>query len=133
MLLPPLTAVNGGLCLGAVRLTFSGPEPVLLIVMLADAVADGNALKLSVLGITEMRPPPGVDVAVGVAVAVAPVAVAVAVAVVVAVAVAVGVADLVAVPVAVGVAVGPDGTMSFVTNASPGPAFMVLFAPTVVG
>ena len=140
-MLPPLTSVNGRLCFGAVTLTFSGPVPVLVIVMLADAVAAGDALKLSVFGVTEMRPPPGVGTAVGVAVrvavAVAPVEVAVGVAV--AVWVAVGVAVLVAVPVADGVGLGdgvgvdPAGTMSFVMKASPVPIFMVWFAPTVIG
>lgn len=66
----------------------SGPVPVLLIVMLADAVAIGDVFNLSSLGLTDMRPPPGVGLAVGVAV---DVAVAVAVALVVEVALAVAV------------------------------------------
>ena len=86
----------------ALTLAISGPVPVLLIVITADAVACGEACRFSFFGITEMRPPPGVAVPVGVAVRVV-VAVAVAVAVVVGVTVAVGVDDPVA--VAVGVAV----------------------------
>ena len=90
--------MNGGFA--APTLAISGPVPVLLIVITADAVACGDACRFSFLGFTEMRPPPGVAVAVGVGV---PVVVAVAVAVLVGVTVAVGVDD--PVEVAVGVAV----------------------------
>src|SRR5208282_5237751 len=70
----------------------SGPVPVLLIVMLPDALAFGAAFKFNVFGATEICPAPGVAVAVAVAVAVGvpPVAVAVGVAVFVAVGVGVG-------------------------------------------
>ena len=66
--------------------------PVLRIVITADAVACGDACRFSFFGVTEMRPPPGVAVAVGVMVGVT-----VAVAVDDPVEVAVGVAVLVAV------------------------------------
>src|SRR5712672_3082694 len=69
--LPPSTSVNGGACFGAVILAVSGPVPVLPIVIIADAVAAGDALSLTFFGFTEMRPPPGVAVAVGVGVSVA--------------------------------------------------------------
>jgi len=86
----------------ALTLAISGPVPVLLMVITADAVAWGDACRFSFFGVTEMRPPPGVAVPVGVAVRVV-VAVAVAVAVLLGVTVAVRVD--VAVEVAVGVAV----------------------------
>ena len=97
MPLPPLTSVNG--CFAAPTLAISGPVPVLLIVITAEVVAFGDACMFSFFGFTEMRPPPGVAVAVGVAVLVV-VAVAVAVGVLVGVTVAVGV------DVPVGVTVG---------------------------
>src|SRR5271156_1664041 len=98
--LPPLTSVNGGFA--ALTLAISGPVPVLLMVITADAVAFGNACRVSLVGFTEMRPPPGVAVAVGVGVRVA-VAVAVAVGVPVGVTVAVGVVVPVEVEVLVAV------------------------------
>ena len=76
--------------------------------MLPDAVAFGSALKLSVFLFTEIRPPPGVGVAVGVAVGfevVVAVAVGVDVGVAFGVVVGVGVAVLVGVAVAVGLGV----------------------------
>ena len=45
---PPPSSVKGGLCFGAVTLTVNGPVPVLLIVMVPDAVASGTALKFNV-------------------------------------------------------------------------------------
>ena len=71
-------------------MAISGPVPVLLIVITADAVAFGDACRFSFFGFTEICPPPGVAVAVGVGVRVL-VAVAVAVCVLVGVTVAVGV------------------------------------------
>src|SRR5258708_19780975 len=85
---PPSVSVNGG-SFGAETVTFSGPVPTLVIVTVPVAVACGAAFKSSFFGLTSMRPPPGVGVAVGVKVAVA---VAVVVAVFVAVAVDVAVA-----------------------------------------
>lgn len=98
---PPPVSDSGGWWPGELTITCNGPEPLLLTVMLALAVALGCAVKFKDFLFTWIRPPPGVGVAVGVAVEVA---VAVAVRVGVAVAVAVEVAP-VAVAVAVTVAV----------------------------
>ena len=68
--------------------------PLLPTVMLAVAVAFGSALKFNDFGLTLIRPPPGVGVAVGVSDAVA-------------VAVGVAVAEGVGVPLAVAVGVAP--------------------------
>ena len=95
---PPPVSVRIVLCLGDVTLVVRIPVPVLVIVMLPDAVAPGVARKFRVFRLTEMCPGPdgvGVGVAVGVVVAVA---------VGVVVAVGVGVADGVGVAVALGVA-----------------------------
>src|SRR5580693_5724631 len=98
--MPPPSSVKGGVCFGAEILAINGPVPVLLIVMLAEAVAIGIAPRFTFLRLTEICPSPGVGVAEGVAdtVAVAvgePVGVRVLVAEAVgdAVAVGVGVAD----------------------------------------
>lgn len=85
---PPPCSVRIGLCFGEVTLAVRIPVPVLLIVILRDAVAPGAALKAKLFGLTEICPGPGDGVAVGVADCVA---VAVAVGVAVAVAVGVGV------------------------------------------
>ena len=93
--------------LGEVTLAISVPTPVLVIVMLAEAVLLGAAARLIDFRLTSICPGPGNGVDVGVADGVA-VGVAVEVAVDVAVAVGVAAADDVEVAVAVGVAI-PSG------------------------
>jgi len=107
--MPPPSSVKGGVCFGAEILAINGPVPVLLMVMLAEAVAIGIALRFTFLRLTEICPSPGVGVAEGVA---DTVAVAVAVAVGEPVGVRVLVAEAVGDAVAVGVGVADESGLS---------------------
>src|SRR5580704_519805 len=109
--MPPPSSVKGGVCFGAEILAINGPVPVLLIVMLAEAVAIGIALRFTFLRLTEICPSPGVGVAEGVPDAVG-LALLVAVAVGEPVGVRVLVAEAVGDAVAVGVGVADESGLS---------------------